>query len=451
MNAALKQYTDLYAQQSDLIQRQAPAVLNAARHEALTLLTNKGLPTRRTERYKYTDAAAMLAPDYGLNLLRHKPAQSETKCAVPGLRTHTVYVAGDAVMPIGEAKEAAEADGVLVMSMAEAQAAIPQVLETHYNRLSTDEPDALTALNTLLAQDGLVVVVKKGAKPQQPLQIVNTASTRTPAMHNRRLIVICEPQSEATLLVCDHCTANAQTLTTQVSELFIGNGARLNIYGIEETSARCNRLHNIYARQETESQLTLCDVTLRAGLSRTMANVDLRGERAETYLFGAIVAGGTQHIDNNLLVRHQAIGCHSEMLYKSVLDDESLAAFAGKVYVAQGAQQTDSQQTSANLCVSPTARVLTQPMLEIYADDVKCNHGATVGKLDEAALLYMRQRGIPEADARLLLQHAFVSEVIQRIGLPALRDRLTTLVDQRFRGESDAHCAGCGLCGLKTE
>ena len=420
--------------------------MNDAREDALRLLQAEGLPTQRTERYKYTDAAALVAPDYGLNLLRHTPQGPPNSCAVPGLRTQLFHVAGDVVLPVSATQE-----GVEAMTFRQAAESRPELLRKFYHQAAAKNGDALTALNTLLAQDGLLIHIKEGASPTLPLQIVSIAATKTPAMHNRRLVVVCGAESEASLLLCDHCDTAARTLTTQVSELYLGEGARLNVYGIEETKSTCHRLHHIYAEQAARSRLALCDVTLRAGLSRTMADVELTGTEAETSMAGAIVAGGTQHIDNNLLIAHRAEGCTSEMLYKSVIDDESTCAFAGKVFVAPGAQQSVSRQTSANLCVSPTARALSQPMLEIYADDVKCNHGATVGKLDESALLYMRQRGIGEEEARMLLQHAFVSEVISRIHLPALRDRLTSLIDQRFRGSGDAHCAGCGLCGKNHE
>lgn len=441
MNAALQQYLDLYVAYEPQL-RTAPDAMNRAREAALQLLRTEGLPPRHSEQYKYTDAATLIAPDYGLNLLRHTPQGTPKSCSVPGLHTQLFHVAGDVVLPISAAQ-----DGVEAMTFREAAERRPELLQKYYHQAAAKNRDALTALNTLLAQDGLLIHIKAGTSPALPLQIVNIASTKTAAMHNRRLVVVCESGSEASLLLCDHCDTTAQTLTTQVSEFYLGEGARLDVYSVEETNAVCHRLHHIYAEQATRSHFSVCDVTLRAGLSRTMANVELAGVEAESSLAGAIVAGGTQHIDNNLLIAHRAEGCTSEMLYKSVIDDESTCAFAGKVLVASGAQKSVSQQTSANLCVSPTARALTQPMLEIYADDVKCNHGATVGKLDETALLYMRQRGIGEEEARLLLQHAFVSEVISRIHLPALRDRLTSLIDQRFRGSGDAHCAGCGLCG----
>ena len=153
-------------------------------------------------------------------------------------------------------------------------------------------------------------------------------------------------------------------------------------------------------------------------------------------------------MDNNLLVSHEACACNSDILYKYVLDGESKGAFAGKVYVASGAQKTESQETNANLCVSPGAHMYTQPMLEIYADDVKCNHGSTVGQLNESALFYMAQRGIDPEEGRRLLQQAFAFEVIDRIEFPALRNRLTQMVEERFRRGHGA-CGDCSLCSTK--
>lgn len=166
-------------------------------------------------------------------------------------------------------------------------------------------------------------------------------------------------------------------------------------------------------------------------------------------MYGCVVADGEQHVDNNTLIDHQAANCQSTELYKYVLDDKAVGAFAGRVLVREGAQKTVSQETNANLCATKTARMFSQPMLEIYADDVKCSHGSTVGQINDAALFYMRQRGIPEEEARLLLKFAFVGEVLDSIKLDALRDRLHFLVEQRFRGEL-GKCSGCGPNACST-
>lgn len=205
--------------------------------------------------------------------------------------------------------------------------------------------------------------------------------------------------------------------------------------------------------QHAGSRLNLVDVTLKTGHAVCDIHVRLLGEGATAALAGAVIADGEQHVEKSVLVEHVAEGCTSDMLYKQVLSGKSTGLVHGKVLVQPGAQKSASEQTLANLCVSEDARALSQPMLEIYADDVKCNHGSTIGKLDESALFYMRQRGIPEIEARLLLQHAFVNDVLERVPeecvvpgtTTSLRERLSHLVEHRFRGELNA-CQGCSLC-----
>ncbi len=206
-----------------------------------------------------------------------------------------------------------------------------------------------------------------------------------------------------------------------------------------------NRLANMYVRMEANSTATIDSITLHNGLTRNRTDVELAGEGAEVYMYGCVIADKKQHVDNNTLIDHAVPNCHSHELYKYVLDGEAVGAFAGRVLVRKDAQHTTSQETNANLCASRTARMYSQPMLEIYADDVKCNHGSTVGQLGDAALFYMRQRGIPEDEARLLLKFAFVGEVLDSIRMDALRDRLHLLVEKRFRGEL-SKCKDCKLC-----
>ena len=227
-------------------------------------------------------------------------------------------------------------------------------------------------------------------------------------------------------------------------EVFAEQGAELDIYAVEETDFVNTRFCNVYIEQASKSKVTYSGMTLHNGVSRNTVNVRLNGEQAEVNTYGAVVADGKERVDNNLLIDHIGEGCTSEMLYKYVLDDNAVGAFAGKVLVEPGAQHTQSQQTNDNLCVSQHARAFAQPMLEIYADDVKCNHGSTVGKLDANALFYMQQRGVPEKEASLLLQHAFINDVLQRIKMETLRDRLSYLIEQRFRGNS-IHCKGCRM------
>ena len=208
------------------------------------------------------------------------------------------------------------------------------------------------------------------------------------------------------------------------------------------------RISNLYVKQGANSNVLLNGMTLTNGTTRNGVHVTLAGEGAELDLCGMVIADKNQHVDNHTVIDHAVPRCNSRELFKYVLDDEATGAFSGLVLVRPDAQHTSSQQTNRNLCATRQARMYTQPQLEIYADDVKCSHGATVGQLDERALFYMRQRGIPEKEARLLLMFAFVNEVIDTIRLDALRDRLHLLVEKRFRGELNK-CKGCAICNPK--
>ena len=449
-----QQYIDLYRDHRDMVFDGSLAVMNQARETAATLLAEQGLPTTRVERYKYTDAAEAFAPDFGINLMRRASsvdAYAAYKCNVPNLSTSLFFVVNDIVCPAPKSSRALLPEGVIVDSFSRVAAAHSDILEKYYNRAAATDRDfrgghdGVTLLNTMLAQDGLLVYIPKGVRLKAPIQIVNVAAAARPTMSLRRLIIVADEGASGSVLLCDHAEGSVQCLTTQVIEAYAEADAQLNLYSIEETSAQTTRFSTLYAEQQRSSRLSYDGVTLTCGHSRNRLDIRLLGEGAKTELYGAVVADKEQRVDNNIIVEHLSPGCTSDMLYKYVLGDQSVGAFAGKVYVAPGAQQTASEQTNANLCVSPSARALSQPMLEIYADDVKCNHGSSIGKLDEIALFYMRQRGIPEDEARLLLQHAFINDVLRHVEIPLLHDRLSQLVELRFRGEL-GRCQGCVGC-----
>lgn len=452
---SIDQYLQFYADHRDLVVNGSCAPLNEHRDVAAAQLREQGLPTRRDERYKYTDVEEAFAPDYGVNLNRIRPKQDpyvEFKCNVPNLSTSLFFVVNDVPCKAPECSRALLPEGVVVCSLKEAGEKHPEILERYYNRAAATDRDfrtghdGVTLLNTMLVQDGLLVYLPAGTSLKAPIQIVNMAVASREMMSVRRLLIVAEEGACGAVLICDHAEGTARSLTTEVTEVYAGKDAQVDLYSIEETNEQNTRFSTIYVEQSQGSRVNYDGVALTCGTSRNRLDVRLRGEGARTELYGAVIADKQQRVDNNILVEHLAPQCTSDMLYKCVLDEQSVGAFAGKVYVAPGAQQTASEQTNANLCASPSARAFSQPMLEIYADDVKCNHGSTIGKLDESALFYMRQRGIPEDEARLLLQHAFINEVLRHVKIEHLHDRLSQLVELRFRGELNK-CRSCKGCG----
>ena len=493
-----RQYIELYTRQRELICRHSAAPMNAVREQAFADFCRVGFPSRKVERYKYTDIPALFAPDYGLNLNRFDIAvdpYEAFRCDVPNLSTSLYFMINDAFYHTPHVASPLNREngtqfplrggtgslppGVIVGSLREQAEKNPALIGKYYAGIAATD-DAVTALNTMLAQDGLFVYVPRNVKVDRAIQIINILKSpfvkkeQSPApslsetsgdvppsgtsgdvsthrevqgglMLNRRVLIIAEDGAEVKLLFCDHTADDAHFLTTQVIEAYVGNNASLDLYCLEETHAKNVRVSNVYIDQQCDSRVNHNVITLHNGITRNRLDLTFSGEGAECGCYGCVIADKQQHVDNNTLITHRVPHCTSTELYKYVLNDHATGAFAGRVLVEPGAQQTASQMTNQNLCGSQSARMYTQPMLEIYADDVKCAHGSTVGQLGDDALFYMRQRGISEHEARILLQQAFINEVIGHIQLTPLRDRLHYLVEKRFRGEL-SKCEGCKLC-----
>ena len=447
MSSAEKQYIELYEQAQGMICSHSSEVMNAQRDAAFERFRKNGFPTRKVERYKYTDIGKLFEPDYGLNLNRLEipvDPYKAFKCDVPNLSTNLYFVVND-MFYHDEKPKGHLPEGVIVGSLKEYSSHLLPLTSHHYNNLAGKDEDAVTDLNTMLAQDGLFVYVPKNVVVDRAIQVINILRSDVDLMVNRRVLIIVEEGAEVKFLFCDHAADDRHFLATQVIEAFVGENAKLDLYCLEETHNKNTRVSNVYIEQQANSRVNHNVITLHNGVTRNKLNLDLIGEGAECSCNGCVIADKKQHVDNNTLITHHVSHCTSNELYKYVLDDESTGAFAGRVLVKKDAQKTTSQMTNQNLTATKQARMYTQPMLEIYADDVKCAHGSTVGQLNDAALFYMQQRGISRKEARLLLQNAFINEVIDHMELEPLRDRLHYLVEKRFRGELNK-CEGCKLC-----
>lgn len=442
-----KQYVDLYAHARAVIFQHGSPVMNGVRDAAFEDFKRLGFPSRKVERYRYTDMAALFAPNYGLNLNRLdipvKPNEA-FKCSVPNLSTSLYFIVNDAFHAKALPK-ATLPEGVIVDSLRKVADTHPQLVSKYYAQLAETKDDAVTALNTMLAQDGLFIYVPKRVKIDRAVQVVNLLRSDVDLMVNRRVLIVLDEGAEAKFLFCDHTMDDRRFLATQVIEAYVGENASLDLYCMEETHGRNTRVSNVYVEQQANSRFNHNVLTLHNGITRNQLNLAFRGEGASCCCNGCVIADKKQHVDNNTFIRHAVPHCESRELYKYVLDDQATGAFAGRVLVEKGAQKTNSEMRNQNLCTTKQARMRTQPELEIYADDVKCGHGATVGQLNDQAMFYMRQRGISEQEAKLLLEFAFINEVVDSMQLEPLKDRLHYLVEKRFRGELDK-CAGCRNC-----
>lgn len=440
-----QEYIDIFEQNLTLIKEPCAELLNEAREKAAIRFKATGFPGTKEENWLHSNVAKRFATDYGMNLGRvevNADRRTLFTCDVPNLNTHQAFIVNDTFRDGESGKKLP--DGVILASLNRIAEESPSLLEPYYNTLA-EQGDSIAQFNTMFAQDGIVLYIPKNTVVEETVQIVTLLQANVEMLSNRRLLVILEENSQASLLICDHSAMEKQTLSTQVTEIFIGRGAQLDLYELEETAYSNTRLSHLFVRQEADSRFGHSNITLTNGFTRNYISVSLEGKGAEADINGLVIGDKNQHTDNRTIVDHKTGNCNSNELYKYILDEQSTGVFAGKMLIRPDAQQTVSQQTNRNLCLTSDAHMYAQPQLEIYADDVKCSHGSTVGQLDDNALFYMQQRGIPADEARHLLMYAFAGEVIENIKIEALRDRLHMLVEKRLRGELN-HCRTCALC-----
>ena len=429
-----QEYIELFGQNREMIDSACAPLLNSKRQDAFERFKAAGFPTRKDEAWLNTPIAKQFGIDYGMNLKR---AEADIKagtifhCDVPNLKSHRVYIVNDSYSPAeGHSRELPQ--GVIIGSLNAVAASHPALIEKYYNRLAA-EGDSIAQFNTMFAQDGVVLYVPRNTVVEETIQIVSLIQANVEMLLNRRILVILEENSKANILLCDHSSQEKQSLSTLVTEVFVGAGASLNIYDIEETANSNTRVASLFVVQAADSHFNHCCVTLTNGFTRNSASVALGGRGAETSINGLAIGDKTQHIDNHTLVEHKVADCTSSELYKYILDESSTGVFAGKMHIYPDAQRTVSQQTNRNLCLTTCAHMYAQPQLEIYADDVKCSHGATIGRLNEEEQFYMRSRGITLEDAKVLQMISFIAPVLENIPEESDRESLASQFEESIR------------------
>ena len=320
--------------------------------------------------------------------------------------------------------------GVRVSSLARAIASGAEVVERNLGRIAKFDQHAFTALNTAFISDGAFIELQPETVVEQPIHLL-FVSDGDGVSHPRNLVVAGR-HSRAVVIESYVSVRDSEYFTNAVTEIVVGDGAHIDHYKIQRESESAFHVGTVQARESRDSQLHSFSFATGGSLARTNIYTSLDGDAATCTLNGLYLTDGIQHIDNQTSIEHIAPNCPSHEVYKGVLDGRSHGVFNGKVYVHPEAQKTDGKQSNNNLLLSPTARVDTKPQLEIFADDVKCTHGATVGRLDELAMFYLNSRGIGRETARTLLTYAFAADVLETIELEPLKKELEKMVLARF-------------------
>ena len=443
MNAE-KQYIDLFTRYEEVVSAHSPQTMNDQRTGAFDRFQRTGFPGLSDENYRHTDVKQIFGLNYGLNLNRLSiPVNPDDvfKCDVPQLSTSLYFVNNDSFYARNSTMPDVP-EGVFAGSLKTFMERFPEIASRYYGKAASPDGDAVAAINTMFVQDGFVLYVPRGVNIERPVQLVQILRSDVDLMANRRMLIILEPYSSAKMLVCDHSIDDVKFLGTQVIEIFAEENATFDFYDLEESSVSTTRFSSVFVEQSAFSNVLINGITLNNGLTRNNYHIRLNGEQASATLCGMAILDQSQQVDTYSHITHSAPYCTSNELFKNVLGDQSTAVFNGRILVDEGAVKTVAYQTNRNLCTTRKARMYSQPQLEIYADDVKCSHGMSMGQLDEQALFYMRTRGLSYDEARMMLSVAFTSEVIDYVRLDILKDRLNDLVGKRFRGDL-VRCANC--------
>jgi Fe-S cluster assembly protein SufD len=444
-----ERYLKLYRDNIDKISGMSPYYINSFRAEAFEKFSELGIPTKKNEAYKYTNLNIFFDHDYKSYFI---PCESdfikaeEFRCDVTDLDAHGIVLFNGFYPTINE-KLRQLPSGVWIGSLNEAALKFPEQLEKHYGKYAKNDNDGLVHLNTAMASDGVFIYVPDGVTLAKPVQIVNLVDSDEDMFNQHRNLIIVGKNSNISLIICDHTLSPQRFLTNAVTEVYVGENANFDIIRVQNEHNNAGKVTHTFIHQEKNSVASSNNMSLHGGLVRNSTYHYLGGEGAESHSFGLFLADKFQHIDNFINVDHAFPHCTSNQLFKGVLDEMSTGAFNGRILVRPDAQHTLAYQKNNNILLTNDAKMDSKPQLEIYADDVKCSHGATVGQLNGEALFYLQSRGIDKREARLMLMFGFAHEVIQNIKIEALRERMDNLVMQRLKGEL-SRCASCMVkCG----
>ena len=406
--------------------------LNELRGEAIKNFETSGFPSKKDEAWKYTSLRSVLKQDYSLfpkseHSIEYRDVQS---FFVDDIDTYKiVFIDGKYAAHLSQTTH--EGIDVCLMSAALSQSKYQVVIENYFNKIAAKH--GLNALNTAFCSEGAYIHIKKNKISKRPIQIIHFSTGKEPALllQPRNLIVVDE-NAQVQILERHQSLTKNPTLTNSVTEIFAAKRAQVDYYKIQDDKLEASLIDNTFIDQNQESHVAVHTFSFGGRLTRNNLNFYQNGVRIESTLKGLTIIGQKQHVDHNTLVHHIAPNCESHQDYKGVFSDNAVGVFNGKVVVEKEAQKTNAFQANNNLLVNDKATINTKPQLEIFADDVKCSHGCTIGQLDENAMFYLQTRGIPEKEAKALLMYAFANNVLESVKIPQLKKNINKLVAKKL-------------------
>ncbi|NNE43384.1 MAG: Fe-S cluster assembly protein SufD [Gemmatimonadetes bacterium] len=411
----------------------APDWVEAFRTQGIANYEEHGLPTLKDEAWRFTPIGKIADRSYQLAAGEGVTREQIAEHAVPGLEgPKLVFVDGrfsPSLSDIGRLP-----DGMEVLSLAEALRERRDAVEPHLDKLARSKPEALTWLNTAFLEDGIFVRVADNVVAPHPVHALFVTTPGTASFVSPRTLVLVGRAAQVTVIEDYVSLDESATFTNAVTECVVEDGATCIHYVLERENDAAVTVSSVHATQGRDAQFHTHTALVGGGLVRNNVYPQLRGEGGWSFLNGFYVPNGEQHHDTFMIIDHAAPHCDSRQFYRGIMDDRSRAVFSGRIIVHEGAQKTDAKQTNMNLMLSDDALVDTKPQLEIYADDVKCTHGATIGQLDEGAIFYLKSRGVPDEEARGMLTFAFVNEALDKMDVEPVRALLRGLLEKRLPG-----------------
>jgi Fe-S cluster assembly protein SufD len=407
---------------------EAGGVLAPLRNRAFARFQALGIPTVKSEAWKYTNIGQVLSRDFlpELSGTDVDPSQKPSVTDIPGVEIRIPILNGVPDLAVLDSTGTLPG-GVVVTDLDRASSDYPELLARFMDQHEALETDPFAALNTAVTRSGLFVWIPDGVHLTEPIHLASLVVGNGTLIQSRLVIGVGRDAS-AMLVATGTSVEGARTFTNSLTEVYADAGAAVDVYRLQAEGAETSQVSSTYVRQRESSRCTAFTLTIGGDVVRNNLSFLPDGQHCESHLLGLVLGRGRMHVDNHTLVDHAQPDCFSNELYKNILDDQATGVFNGKVFVRRDAQRTNAYQSSKSVLLSESATMNSKPELEIYADDVKCSHGATTGRLDDRAMFYLRSRGLTERQARSMLLVAFARDVLESLSHESLRQYFDELV-----------------------